>query len=176
MRITLCFLLVSLLLSCNSSKTTADLPFEYLDSYKEVPWVSMSDVEQLVKHEPRKILVDVYTPWCGPCKMMDRNTFTNQKIIDQVGTNFYPVKFNAEGPEEVTFMGKVHANPGYDPARSRSRNARHELASFFSVGGYPCLVVLDENMRIVDKILGYKNPDQLAPELSKHQKLGMLEK
>ena len=168
MRFTFYILSISILFSCGN--TTPAEP----DNYTEIPWVSMSEVEGLVKKNPKKILVDVYTPWCGPCKMMDRNTFTNSDIINQVGKNFYAVKFNAEGPEKLNFMGKEYSNPSYDPARARTRNGRHQLSSFFNVNGYPCLVILDENMRIVDKILGYKTPTQLAPELAKHQKLSML--
>lgn len=169
MRITLYILVTILMISCANSSSTAEPA-----SYEEIPWVSLSEVEGLVKKKPKKILVDVYTPWCGPCKMMDRNTFTDSEIINQVGKNFYAVKFNAEGPDNVKFQGKEYGNPNYDPARSRTRNARHQLSSFFNVGGYPCLVILDENMRIVDKILGYKTPTQLGPELAKHQKLSML--
>ena len=168
MRISLYFLAVIFLISCGNSAPAEP------DNYTEIPWVDISEVESLIKKNPKKVLVDVYTPWCGPCKMMDRNTFTDPNIINQVGKNFYAVKFNAEGPDDVTFMGKNYSNPNYDPARARTRNGRHQLSSFFNVGGYPCLVILDENMRIVDKILGYKTPTQLAPELGKHQKLSML--
>lgn len=138
------------------------------ENYTEIPWVSISEVESLVKQKSKKILVDVYTPWCGPCKMMDRNTFTDSQVINAIGKNFYPVKFNAEGPEQVKFLGKDYSNPNYNPARAKTRNSKHQLAPYFGVRGYPCLVILDENMQVEDKILGYKTPDQLLVAINKY--------
>ena len=134
----------------------------------EMPWVKLDKVESMVKSSKKKVLVDVYTSWCGPCKMMDRMTFTDQSVVDAVSKSFYPVKYNAEGPEAFTFMGKEYGNPNFDPKKTRGRNARHELASYFAVRGYPTMVVMDENMKIIDKIVGYKKPAELLQALQKH--------
>ena len=48
-------------------------------------------------------MVDAYTVWCGPCKLLDKNTFGNKDVSDYLNANFYPVKFNAEGNEVVRF-------------------------------------------------------------------------
>ncbi len=123
-------------------------------------WYGMGEVEALVKENPKKILVDVYTQWCGPCKMMDKMTFTDSEVQAKINEKFYPVKFDAEGPNTIEFMGKEYGNPGHDPNR-RGRNAPHQLSKFFAVRGYPTLVVLDENFNILHKIVGFKQPDQL---------------
>ncbi|MDG1381967.1 MAG: hypothetical protein P8P45_07240, partial [Flavobacteriales bacterium] len=34
-----------------------------------INWISVSDLEDLQAKEPRKVMIDVYTQWCGPCKM-----------------------------------------------------------------------------------------------------------
>ena len=153
--------------SSSSSKETANTEVKEPENYVEIPWATMGNIESLVTKKPRKTIVDVYTPWCGPCKMMDKNTFTNPEIINQIGKNFYAVKFNAEGPDPIKFMGKDYANPQFKPNK-RGRNAPHQLSGFFSVRGYPTLVVLDENMQIIDKIVGYKTPEQLKVDLAKH--------
>ena len=136
-------------------------------SYDKIPWIDISEAEVLNKAKPRKFLVDVYTDWCGPCKMMDRNTFVDKTIIDQISKNFYPVKFNAEGPETFSFKGRDYGNPNHVAGR-KGRNAKHELSSFFNVRGYPTLVIMNENMEIVEKIVGYKTPEMLIGALQQH--------
>jgi thioredoxin-related protein len=138
------------------------------DSTK-MPWASLGDIEGLVKSNPKKIVVDVYTDWCGPCKMMDRNTFSNPEIISLMGDNFYPVKFNAEGPNPITYLGKEYTNPKHVPNK-RGRNSRHQLANLFPVRGYPSLVVLDEQFKIINTITGYRTPEQLKGDLAQYMK------
>ncbi len=129
-------------------------------------WYGMGDVADLLKKEKKMILVDVYTKWCGPCKMMDARTFTDASVQSAINEKFYPVKFDAEGPDPIDFNDKTWANPNYNPNKTRGRNAVHELSRFFNVRGYPSLVILDENYNIIKKIVGFKTPDQLIGELA----------
>ena len=130
----------------------------------EMTWHGMGEVEELVKSDPKKILVDVYTQWCGPCKMMDKNTFSDEEVRNAINEKFHPVKFDAEGAQDITFKGRTYSNPNFVPNK-RGRNAPHQLSKFFAVRGYPTLVVLDENFNILHKIVGYKQPAQLLAEI-----------
>ena len=47
---------------------------------QKINWVSFNEALELQKETPKKIIMDVYTNWCGPCKMLDRNTFQNSLI------------------------------------------------------------------------------------------------
>jgi len=134
----------------------------------EVPWVKIGNVESLVKKKPKKVVVDVYTSWCGPCKMLDRTTFRDPEVVKLMTENFYPVKFNAEGPDPVTFRGKNYTNPRYNPAKKRGRNGQHTLTPTFGIRGYPSIIIMDENMKIIDKASGYLKPAQMKAFLSKH--------
>lgn len=133
-----------------------------------IKWVKINNVESEMKKSKKPIIMDVYTSWCGPCKMLDRNTFTNPEIISIFNENFHPVKFNAEGPEEVDFGGKSYTNPGYKPERARTRNGKHQFTSTLAIRGYPSLVIMDENYKIVEKIAGYRTPAQLKEALAKY--------
>jgi len=137
-------------------------------STTEVTWLTLTDAESKAKKQKKNVFVDVYTPWCGPCKMLDKRTFIDPDVINLLNENFYSVKFNAEGPDPIQFQGKEYKNPKFNPAKTRGRNAQHELAPFFAVRGYPTMVVMDENMKIVEKITGFKTAEQLKEILAKY--------
>ena len=52
----------------------------------EINWMSVDELEAAQAKEPRKVMIDVYTKWCGPCKMMMRNTFTSPDVIAYLNT------------------------------------------------------------------------------------------
>jgi thioredoxin-related protein len=112
------------------------------------------------KKSPRKIIVDVYTSWCGPCKMMDSNTFTNADVINYINKNYYAIKFNAESPEAVSFKGQNYGNPNYDPNKT-GRNGVHEFSRALGVNAYPTIVYLDEELNLLAPVSGYRTPQQL---------------
>src|SRR6187402_1829141 len=70
-----------------------------------VKWMSFEEAVEKSKTEKRKIFIDVYTDWCGWCKVMDKNTFTDPNVAKILNEDFYPVKFDAEQRENVVFNG-----------------------------------------------------------------------
>lgn len=128
---------------------------------QEIKWVTLQEALQLQKKVPKKIMMDVYTNWCGPCKMLDKNTFHNEDVVDYVNKHYYAVKFNGEGNEKVTFDGKAFSNPNYDPSRANSRNSAHQLAGYLQINAYPTIVFFDEKGGVIAPIRGYQAPPQL---------------
>ncbi|MFD0837341.1 thioredoxin family protein [Mariniflexile aquimaris] len=128
---------------------------------QEINWVSLEKAIELQKKTPKKIMMDVYTNWCGPCKMLDKNTFRNADVVKYVNANYYAVKFNAEGNEKVNYKGKSYTNPGYKPELVNSRNSAHELSRLLQIQAYPTIVFLDEKGDVIAPIRGYQSPPQL---------------
>jgi len=94
---------------------------------KGIKWVTIEEAQALAKKAPKPLFVDVYTSWCGPCKMLDRNTFSDPRVADYVNKHFYAVKFNAESGDPVTFKGQKLVNPDFNPANTGGRNGTHQL-------------------------------------------------
>ena len=127
---------------------------------QEINWMSMNEALEAQKKNPKKILVDAYTTWCGPCKMLDKNTFGNKDVAAYINENYYAVKFNAEGDETVKFKDKTFKNPSYDPEKT-GRNAVHEFAMAMGVSAYPTIVFFDEKGEFLTPIKGYMSPQQI---------------
>ena len=131
-----------------------------VNAQSQVNWMSLEEAVIAQKNEPRKIVMDVYTSWCGPCKMMMANTFTNPDVIAFMNQNYYSVKFDAESKDPINFKGHLFENPGYREG-VRGRNSTHQLSRELRVNAYPTLVYFDEKAELIAPISGYKTPGQL---------------
>ena len=74
---------------------------------EKLQWMTLEDVTTNLKKEKRPILIDLYTDWCGWCKVMDKKTYSNKNVSSYVQQKFYPVKFDAEGRKNITWNGKT---------------------------------------------------------------------
>jgi len=137
-------------------------------SIAQVNWVTIDEAQELNKKEPRKILVDVYTKWCGPCKMMVKYTFNDKWTSDYINKNYYAVKFNAEGPDPCTFKGTEFTNPTYVKDK-RGRNGTHQFTQAIApVNGriaYPTVVFIDQELNLITPVQGFQKPAQFEPML-----------
>jgi len=126
-----------------------------------VTWNKIDDLEDIAKSGDKKILIDVYTSWCGWCKVMDKKTFTDPEVISYLNDNFHVVKFNAEQKQPITYKGKTYE---WVPSGRKGVNMlAHEMLN--GRLGYPSLVYLDENLGKIRVSPGYKTPDKLLAEL-----------
>ena len=71
-----------------------------------VNWLSWEEAMALSQKDKKKILLSVYTDWCGWCKRMDTVTFEEPGLARYLNENFYPVKFDAEQRTELEYKGK----------------------------------------------------------------------
>lgn len=120
-----------------------------------IQWISVEELEQKMKKEPRKVIFDFYTDWCGWCKVMDKKTFSNKELARYVNKYYYAVKFNAESKTPLTFMGKTYE---YVPEYKSHRFAADLMSGKMS---YPTTVIAGKNMAYVNPIPGFQRLDQM---------------
>ena len=122
---------------------------------EKINWLSLADLKTAYAKEPRPIIIDVYTDWCGWCKVMDRETYSNDKVADYINKNFYAVKFNAESTTQVELANrKYNYNPAY---------RANELAVYLLGGrlAYPTTVLLSTIDAQPAPLSGYLKPSEL---------------
>lgn len=100
--------------------------------------LSFAEAKALAKKKKKIIFIDAYASWCGPCKMLDKNTFSDQSVGTYFNDKFISVKIDCEKHPD----GRT-------------------VASTYSVTAYPTLIWIDAEGNLVKKEVGYKNPEQL---------------
>lgn len=101
---------------------------------KDAKW---ADVLAKAQKEDKLIFMDAFATWCGPCKMMDKDVFTQSEIGDFFNKNFINVKFDMEKGEGLN------------------------LAQQYAVMAYPTFLFIDGSGKVMHRVVGYFEPDAL---------------
>lgn len=108
----------------------------------EVHWTR--DVEGALRQANQSgqlILMKFTATWCGPCRKMEKETFSNPAVAELVNTTFVPVLVDGDLNKELVRNLKVDA--------------------------YPAVLLVSPQMVILERLRGYKTPQQLLPILQK---------
>ncbi|HMX40374.1 MAG TPA: thioredoxin family protein, partial [Saprospiraceae bacterium] len=106
---------------------------------------SWSEARAKAKAEGKIIFVDAYAEWCGPCKRMAREVFTQEKVGDYFNANFVNLKIDMEKADNAEFAGK------------------------YPVSAYPTLMFLDSTGKVIQKAVGAKDMAGLLDFATKAQ-------
>jgi thiol-disulfide isomerase/thioredoxin len=78
------------------------------------------------------VLVDFYTTWCGPCKMLDKTTWTDPAVIQLLDQKTVALRIDAE--KETA------------------------LAQRYKIQAYPSVLLIKPDGTEIDRLVGYKEP------------------
>lgn len=121
-------LLMSMTVLAGDGKETTGIRFT------ETGW---ADVAKKAAKEKKLVFVDVYTTWCGPCKLLKRSTFPDKAVGEYFNAKFVSTAIDAEKGEGVDFATK------------------------YNVQGYPTMLILDKDGKELARTMGYIPPEQL---------------
>lgn len=96
-----------------------------------------SEAVKKAKAENKPIFLDVYATWCGPCRQLKRNTFSDKEVGEYFNSNFINVSLDGEQTEGRALMEK------------------------YNLRAYPSLLIIDSNeaAQIIEP--GFKSPNKL---------------
>jgi len=98
--------------------------------------ISYAEALKKAKSSNKLVFIDAYAVWCGPCKWMAANTFTDEAVGEFYNDNFINLKIDME--------------KGEGP----------ELSRKLKVTAYPTLFFIDKEGEIVKRVLGAKPPKE----------------
>ncbi len=92
--------------------------------------------------------IDVYTDWCGYCKMLESTTLKAKPVLDELNKNFVSIKLNAESEVPLTWKGK--------------KMTGRELATQWGVEGFPTLLFLNSKGEVIGSFASYAETDLMV--------------
>ena len=125
----------------------------------KVQWLTVAELQAAYAKNPKPILVDVYTSWCGWCKVMDKETYAKDDVAAYINEKYYAVKLDAESKESFEWNGKK-----YD---YNAENKSNDLAIYLLYGqmSYPTTVFLSAIDAQPAPLAGYLKPKELEAPL-----------
>ncbi len=110
---------------------------------KEIVWRNYEDGIKIAEEQGKQILIDFSTVWCGYCKKMDRETFSDATVIDFINTNFVAIKVDGDSKREIEIDGF-------------STTEKRLTKEMFGVTGYPTFWFLESDGSKIGKQPGYQ--------------------
>ena len=105
-------------------------------------WVDDIDLAlKLALSENKLILIEFMADWCPPCKRMEKETFSNEKVVKKLN-EFILVKINIDNQQEI--------------AQEFNGNAKK-----YGGIGVPNILFLDKKKNIVHRIIGFHSASEL---------------
>lgn len=126
---------------------------------EKIQWMTVAEMQMAYQKEPKPILVDLYTDWCGWCKVMDKQTYQNDAVVSYINKNYYAVKLNAESKSKLEWDGKTYTY--------NSRYRANDLAVYLAQGNmsYPTTVLLPSINAQPAPLPGFFKPAELESPL-----------
>ena len=128
----------------------------------KIDWKTWSELERLIKVEPKPVFIFFHANWCAYCKKIERETFTKIEVVKKLNTDYYALEMDVEFTDTITFDGVKFINK---QALTR-RNGVHQIPLLLaSREGFPfslpVTIILNKDFIIKKRFFEYYTSNQL---------------
>lgn len=115
----------------------------------KINWMGFDKAQAHMKVNPKNVYINLYSDACHWCKVMDKKTLSNPKVITYLNENFYCIRFNAASKQDIVYKDKVYS---YD-----KEHRLHGLAIELMKGKlkFPISVFLEKNFNKGQPVTGF---------------------
>lgn len=122
----------------------------------QVQWKTIEQASQTDMSKNKKLFfIDFSTSWCGWCKKMDRDTFSDPVVAAILNKYYIPVHFDAEGNSTFTWNGTKYSNN--TAAGQKASTHSFTRAILGQKIGYPSFAVFNSNGGLTQILQGYQS-------------------
>jgi len=136
------------------------------NGFAQLTRFSFEEVEILNQKNPKPTLIFIHTSWCKYCKMMEKGTLENPKVIQLLNEKFYFISLDAESKKDIAFQ-----NHTFKFKPTGTTTGIHELATELATINneivYPTVVILDPAYSILFQKHSILNTEELLIILQK---------
>lgn len=119
---------------------------------KDVAWKPFEKGLKEAATSKKYGFVDVYTDWCGYCKVLETTTLKAKPVVAELDKNFVSIRFNAESEDLVTWKGK--------------QMTKRQLSAAWGVEGFPTLLFLNSKGEIIGSFASFAEEDLMMKLLT----------
>jgi thioredoxin-related protein len=118
------------------------LSLAQVDATLKINWKTYDEGVKEATKKKKLMVIDVYTSWCGWCKVMDKSTFTDPDVVKYGTKKYVFIKLNAEGNETIHY-------------KNIPLTEREFAKKILAVSSFPTTVYLDAKEEILSAVPGY---------------------
>jgi thioredoxin-related protein len=120
-----------------------------------VDWRPIDEVQELMKTEPKKVILNFYNYNRIACTLMRTQTFNQKDIADYLNEHYYLVNVDVFTQEKINIKGVTYIN--------ENKDYKYHQLPIAALGGqmiFPAFLILDEEWNVLQKYQQYMIPEE----------------